>query len=487
MKVLVIYDDTIIKSELINDIIGDKGFSDVIVKRKRIEEHYKEAVLSNCMIDAEWITVKSVFEFNNLLLSLDSSRYENYYFLHCFSNYFFVDKDSARLSLCKIKYIRTTYKVLYDKEIAMVMFNSTESYKDYLADVIRDGNSQKIAKDIKKEFNIYGIINIGYLENFIKIISGNFDSRFFNSIKGDKYTLTKTSKNKKKIKSEYAYYQLLPEHMKRWMVMPFSYVETEFEASYTMERLHMTDLAIKWVHGSIDLEEFESVLDQFFYFINSRDTKSISAEDYKKESEKLYTEKVLQRKLDFSNQKEYNKINKLLLASTGIEFNDIIQRYFRLKKIIEAEFDFPKISVIGHGDPCFSNTMYNKSTRMLKFIDPKGALTENELWMNPYYDLAKISHSICGKYDFFNNALFEIKIDEYFHSRLVIDFDNTQYKNIFKNMLRKNGFDYFSVRIYEVSLFLSMLPLHIDYPHKVFGFILNAIEIMDEIENEIEI
>ena len=38
------------------------------------------------------------------------------------------------------------------------------------------------------------------------------------------------------------------------------------------------------------------------------------------------------------------------------------------------------------------------------------------------------------------------------------------------------------VRIYEASLFLSMLPLHIDYPQKVFGFLLNAINILKEIE-----
>ena len=45
----------------------------------------------------------------------------------------------------------------------------------------------------------------------------------------------------------------------------------------------------------------------------------------------------------------------------------------------------------------------------------------------------------------------------------------------------ENGFDYLSVRLYEASLFLSMLPLHIDNPHKVFGFILNAKNILEEI------
>lgn len=37
MRTVIIYDDTGRKSEVISDIIGDKGFSDVVVKKKRLE------------------------------------------------------------------------------------------------------------------------------------------------------------------------------------------------------------------------------------------------------------------------------------------------------------------------------------------------------------------------------------------------------------------------------------------------------------------
>lgn len=33
MKILILYDDTGRKSEVIADIIGDKGFADVVVKK----------------------------------------------------------------------------------------------------------------------------------------------------------------------------------------------------------------------------------------------------------------------------------------------------------------------------------------------------------------------------------------------------------------------------------------------------------------------
>lgn len=168
---------------------------------------------------------------------------------------------------------------------------------------------------------------------------------------------------------------------------------------------------------------------------------------------------------------------------TNIDF--LVEKYFSLKKNIEGRIQYPKEFVIGHGDPCFANALYNKSTKTLKFIDPRGALTEDELWTNPYYDIVKLSHSVCGKYDFFNNALFEIKVNSRFSYDLEIPFDNAEYIKIFKKKVEENGFDYLSVRIYEVSLFLSMLPLHIDNPHKVFGFILNLKNILKEIEENV--
>ena len=96
-----------------------------------------------------------------------------------------------------------------------------------------------------------------------------------------------------------------------------------------------------------------------------------------------------------------------------------------------------------------------------------------------------MSHSICGNYDFFNNAMFDITVDEQFRCHLSIPSHNTEYKEVFRRKLEGEGYDYLMVRVYEVSLFLSMLPLHIDRPHKVFGLLLNAVEILEEIEKDV--
>ncbi len=126
--------------------------------------------------------------------------------------------------------------------------------------------------------------------------------------------------------------------------------------------------------------------------------------------------------------------------------------------------------------------LFDKNTELLMLIDPKGALKEEDLWTDPYYDVAKLSHSVCGRYDLFNNGLYRFDLDDDLKPELEIEFDNSEYVKIFKEYLKKNGFSYELVRLYEASLFLSMLPLHMDYPKKVFGFVKNAEAILEELK-----
>lgn len=482
--IYAIYDDTGRKSEVIEDIIGEKGFADVVVKKKKLEDYYRGSV-EQVYPDIEWRKIHSMFEYADLVKTMELVRESDAKVIHCFSNYIFSDTEKALLTVEKLRFIDETYKVMDDRRVAAVMFPSVGEYIRFCKMILSGQKAWDIAKNFENSMHIEGLVDIGIVGNFIQCITGSFDSRYFNSLKGNEYTLVKKSSNKRKIKAEYSFYHLLPEDMKIWFVMPFHYTESENSASYTMERLYMTDLAIKWVHGSMDESEFEDILDKYFYFFANRHARKCQDEEYRKIADALYVKKVADRIAELKTLPKYEKIEKLLEISEEISIDKLVDKYFLLKDKIEARIDYPRISVIGHGDPCFANTMYNKSTKTLKFIDPKGALTEEELWTNAYYDVAKLSHSVCGRYDFFNNALFDIRIDEDFSYSLEIPFDNSKYIQIFKRKVEENGFDYLTVRIYEASLFLSMLPLHIDNPHKVFGFILNVNNILKEIEQNV--
>ena len=484
MKIVVVYDDTGRKSEVISDVIGDKGFSDVVVKKRRLEDYYK-AELEQIFSGLTWLKIHSVFEYADLMKRMEIYSDEEVRIMHCFSNYLISEPDKAALSFRKLEYIDETYGVTSQNRAVVAMFPSVRDYLNFCKNITTGQHAWDLVRNIKMHFEIEGLVDIGVIGNFIQCVTGNFDSRYFNSLQGDEYTIVKSSVNKKKIFAEYTFYHLLPDDMKFWFVGSFGYREEKDFASYRMERLHMTDLAIKWVHGSMGTQEFEELMDMYFYFFRCRHVKVCPQGEYQRISDELYIRKVEDRISEFKRMSAYRQMEPFLKADKSLDIDALVGEYFRLKNIIERNVYYPPELVIGHGDPCFANALYNKSTRMLKFIDPKGAVSEDEMWTNPYYDIAKLSHSICGKYDFFNNAMFDIKVGSKLAYELDIPFDNTIFVQIFKKRLEENGFDYLSVRIYEASLFLSMLPLHMDNPQKALGFILNIRDILEEVNSNV--
>ena len=189
---------------------------------------------------------------------------------------------------------------------------------------------------------------------------------------------------------------------------------------------------------------------------------------------------------DLSRLPEYSRFNALIEMGTDYRnIDEIMEHYEKLYDKINRLYPSRQHElVIGHGDLCFSNILYSREASLLKLIDPKGAVTEEEMYTDAYYDLAKLSHSICGCYDFFNSGLYQITMDRDMKLCLSIDTDAASYVQIFRSYLEENGFVYTKVRLLEASLFLSMLPYHMDQPGKVFGFLLNAIRILQEVEQE---
>ena len=483
-SVSVVFDDTIIISDVIRDVIGNKGFSGVIVQKHTLGSRYRE-VVSKMLVVADWRVATTVFDLDAMSEQVGEWPGQRR-ILHCFSNFVVVDEVRLALTYRKISFIEEPCAVMSDGEIAAVMFANPSQYQAFLALVRKSRSSAMSARDVLCRCEAEGLMNISSVENFSQCISGRMHTRYFNSLCGDEYTLVKSSTNIRKIKAEYEYYNLLPDDMKVWFVRPYGYQESGSDASYKMERFHVTDLSVKWVHGSIQEDEFSRILVKYFHFITSRQRKSISIDQYNAISQDLYVDKVRARIQDLKGISTFKQIAVLLQADLEIkDIDSLFSRYIKIKEKVESKQTYPSVSVIGHGDPCFSNVLYNRTAQVFKFIDPKGALKESDLWTNPYYDLAKISHSICGLYDFYNNDLFDIKVDADLGLRAVVDFSNAPYVQLFKQQLEANSYDYMTVRVYEASLFLSMLPLHIDNPRKVLGLVLNAARIIKEIEDEI--
>ena len=480
-KIVFLYEDSDRPNQKIKEITGNKTFGETILKRKTLKMRVLEEVEKESFVAAVY-SYSSKEEQTEVLKQLKSLPKE-FAVIHMRSSFGIRNREAFKILLEKTQFVQQTMCVKENEKTALFLCKSISDYLEYVMEYNKEGivdvaglrNADVIQTDC--------LVDLGEVNNFLQYITSGFDARFFNALESDDFTVTKSSTNKKKIKSEYEYYYLLPETMKMWFVMPFDYKEGKEKASYTMERVHTTDIAIRFVHGAVELEEFEDILKRLFYFVKTRATKEVTKEQYEKEADKLYVGKVLERMKMLKENPYYQVFESNIKNGTKYQsIDEIIERYQKLYEKVKLRDQSKSFLAVGHGDLCFSNILYHKETSLIKLIDPKGALKEDELYAHPYYDLAKLSHSICGRYDFFNNGLYEIKLVQDMKLELELDFDNSEYVKIFKRFLEENGFDYVTVRLYEASLFLSMLPLHMDNVQKTFGFLLNGMNILDEVE-----
>lgn len=483
-QILFIYDNRIKPEKSIEGVVGESTFGEILNKRERLVDkfrniifRYKEILINDFVVlnrEEDYLKLK-----DKLLMIKDKALSV----VHVMSFSVIIDPDKLLLALRKSVF---SDELLVNDNIKpyMFFFPSVDMYSrsqgKFSLEMLLSEDSHWYDEKVLMPND--GVKNISDFSNFLQFFSGGFEARYFNSLRGDAYTLTKTSTDKKKIEKEHNLYHLLPNEIKNWFVAPYNLTVTENGASYTMERLNIPDMALQWIHFAVSPQDLNEFLSKIFFFVNSRPVKEISKDEFLRRFNDLYLVKVDERINALKELKEFEVINKFI--QLGTKFNSI-DEIFTLYKQLYEKLTFKQnqyYSVIGHGDLCFSNILYDKNTSIMRFIDPKGASNDAEMWTDPYYDVAKLSHSIFGNYDFMNNEMFSININTDMQSVLKIDMkDLSKHKAIFYKQLEKNGFNVYLVRLCEASLFLSMLPLHIDKPQKVLAFILNAIIILEEL------
>lgn len=328
-------------------------------------------------------------------------------------------------------------------------------------------------------------LDLSRIRDFLLFTSGSTVARHFNEVSIDEYHYTKSSLDRRKMLAEYSFHGLVPQAMRPWLIEPFDYrEETDGRASYRMLRYYLADAALQWVHGAFEADAFEAFVDRLLFFVSIRTRKPCDRSQSLQVAGELFVDKVKDRVQRFLSLPEGRRVDALAASSSphlAIEIQ--LERYLRLYKRYEKLFQCDFLA-IGHGDPCFSNILYDQQRYLMKLIDPKGAVSEADLWTHPLYDLCKISHSALGDYDFINNGLYAIDFSRGNEFSLEIrDAAHPSLKKLFRQRIEASEFSYRAMRLGEASLFLSMLPLHLDYPNKVLAFMLKAHEILDEVEN----
>ena len=89
------------------------------------------------------------------------------------------------------------------------------------------------------------------------------------------------------------------------------------------------------------------------------------------------------------------------------------------KKVIpKMLYEVDTFNII-HGDLCFANIMVDTNLSFIKVIDPRGKFGTYDIYGDFRYELAKLFHSVDGKYDFIIKDLFDVNFD---YKRARIDY-----------------------------------------------------------------
>ncbi len=249
-------------------------------------------------------------------------------------------------------------------------------------------------------------IDIREPRNLMLFLSGATELRHFNSARSEDNVFHKQSTDIAKMRAEHGFFHAAPPELQRFLLPTFGFWEDGKKAGYQMEHLAIPDAALQWVHHSFTEGDFKVLLDQIFNYLNAR----TPGKKDRARAETQILEKLDKRLAGFLETERGRQTNQILeKAGPRGGLPDMLEQ---ARPFIRKAVGTTDQLVFSHGDPCFSNVLFDRRIGLMRLIDPRGALSADDAMMHPLYDVAKISHSILGCYDYVNNGLFRVYLNK---------------------------------------------------------------------------
>lgn len=482
LDVLLILDDREFTSEEIRGIVGARRFGDIVLRRKHLGDHFRDALPG--WARERLVHLRTAEDLAKLRKKLEGSGRGAAAFV-CAARGGFPDPERLHQLVERVPYADHDFTDRLYKPLVVYLRNAhqlVDRWPEFEAAPLHLWENHW-SDSLRLESVLP--MDLGRLRDLLAFTSGSTAARHFNEVAMDTYFYEKSSTDKRKMLAEYSFYGLVPDSMRPWLVQPFDYQDHGGRASYRMMRYYLADAALQWVHGAFDAESFGAFTERLLFFIAQRPRKACRIGESAAFARELFVTKVESRVAQLLQMSQGRSVNQVLASSSpALSLERQLERYLRLYERHEKAFATDHLAV-GHGDLCFSNILYEQQHFLLKLIDPKGATEEAGLWTHPLYDVCKISHSVLGDYDFINSGLYRVAFSDDNELELHAGQDSARdLKRQFREMLKASGHEPRVVRLGEASLFLSMLPLHIDHPNKVLAFALAAARILDDVEQE---
>lgn len=381
----------------------------------------------------------------------------------------------------------------YDKHKLFVGIFSF-SDKSYFVECLNNAQNSDNSMDsfyeaillYEKKYSLEGIktdkwCDVGHPERYYNSQLG-VRAREFNHITIDKERgiLRKTSEDKDKFIGEILWYIKLPNDIEyvRPRIFDYSvnyntpYVSMEYYSYHTLHELYL--------YSDITKLQWNKIFNRIKFICKDFSKYTVASDKIKGALKSMYLDKTINRLEKLRENKLFSIFFKNDFTVNGIKYKSIDKIIDGLKEVIpKMLLDVEKFTII-HGDMCFTNIMVDSNFNFVKLIDPRGKFGEFDIYGDQRYELAKLFHSLDGKYEYIIEDQFDVEVVgnniKYEISERKRDFD------IFKEF-ENEFFDYIQndlkkIELIESLLFLSMIPLHNESLNQQYVMLGTGVEIL---------
>lgn len=334
--------------------------------------------------------------------------------------------------------------------------------------------------------------DFGHLDTYYEVKQRYWTNlRFFNSLQISQNTgvVRKDSRNSEKLINEINWYLRLPKQIKYLCPRIFDFSIEPSLPFVEMEFYGYPPLNDMYLFGDYDPDVWVQVLSAVGDALDAMGRYRVTPEHQSSlvdASRAMYEHKTRDRLEQLRPNPRFGRFFHRELRING---RTVLGIDAVLERLPDAAADcglyeatsFPII----HGDLCLSNILFDRRNRAVRLIDPRGSFGGFDLYGDGLYDLAKLSHSLCGDYDLIVNDLFTAGwTRDGFVYRTWLTERQKMVKTIFHHwMVKQHAADLLRIRLIESLLFLSMVPLHADRPAAQELFLATGLSLFSAVDS----
>ena len=302
--------------------------------------------------------------------------------------------------------------------------------------------------------------------------------RSFNSLMIKEGVVTKSSTNHQKMQAEINWFKSLPVSLRKFIPQ---FIDDGVNSDgitpyYCLEFMPILPLNELYVHGRNPAVFWKNIFGLVkHYFEQARSSDVLFDKNLAKiqnSSDRLYRDKTLSRIAKYAKDTSLDLDTTISYRGKVLgTINEIIS------DSIQKTLELPCVATIMHGDLCFSNMLFDARGQRIKLIDPRGIDEDDNLTIlgNQTYDLAKLTHSVIGMYDFIIAGRYRLlETEDGFEIEFGIDERLERIQQEYLNTVFFENITVKQVMPAVVLLFLSMLPLHDDRADRQKAMLTNA-------------